>query len=186
MIKWGWFRRFEYPPACQEGDRFVHSWDTAIKAGELNDFSVGTVWLTRENEMYLLDVSRERLEYPFLKRRIIEVAKTNRYRADTILIEDAGSGSSLLQDIRDPDIPRPIPVKPHNDKVMRMSAETPQIEAGQVFIPEAAPWLSDFQAEVMQFPYGRHDDQVDSLSQALWWQRERSRRTITVTDLEGF
>ena len=47
-------------------------------------------------------------------------------------------------------------------------------------------YLSDYQAEIMQFPFGRHDDQVDSLSQALWWQRERSRRTITVTDLEGF
>ena len=186
MIKWGWFQRFALQPAWQEGDRFVHSWDTAIKAGELNDFSVGTVCLMRKNEMYLLDVIRQRLEYPSLKRRIIEVAKTYRYKADTILIEDAGSGSSLLQDIRDPDIPRPIPVKPHNDKVMRMWAETPQIEAGQVFIPEAAPWLSDFQAEIMQFPFGRHDDQVDSLSQALWWQRERSRRTLTVTDLEGF
>lgn len=186
MIKWNWFRTFDRQPNWQKGDRFVHSWDTATKVGELNDYSAGTIWLMRDNEMYLLDVIRERLEYPFLKRRIIEVAKTYQYKADTILIEDAGSGSSLIQDLKGLDTPRPIPVKPQNGKVMRMSAETPQIEAGQVLIPRAAPWLGAFQAEVMQFPGGRHDDQVDSMAHALWWQRERIRRTIRVTRLKGF
>ena len=186
LIRWEWFPTFKLHLGWEEGDRFVHSWDTAIKSGELNDYSVGTVWLIRNGEMYLLDVIREHLDYPDLKRRIIEVAKTRRYMADNILIEDAGSGSSLIQDLRSTASLHPIAIKPWADKVIRMSAETAQIEAGKVFIPEQAPWLGEFQAEILQFPHGKHDDQVDSMSQALCWQRERSRRTFRVTDLEGF
>jgi hypothetical protein len=50
-----------------------------------------------------------------------------------------------------------------------------RIEAGQVFLPEDAPWLEDFKAEVLAFPYGRFDDQVDSLSQFLSWAERRKR-----------
>ena len=52
---------------------------------------------------------------------------------------------------------------------MRMSAQSAKIEAGYVLLPERAPWLQDFQTEILQFPHGRHDDQVDSLSQFLMW-----------------
>ncbi len=52
---------------------------------------------------------------------------------------------------------------------MRMSAQSAKIEAGYVLLPERAPWLQDFQTESLQFPHGRHDDQVDSLSQFLMW-----------------
>jgi DNA modification methylase len=40
-------------------------------------------------------------------------------------------------------------------------------EAGQVFLPERAPWLPDLEAELFTFPGSRHDDQCDSISQAL-------------------
>ena len=52
---------------------------------------------------------------------------------------------------------------------MRMSAQSAKIEAGYVLLPERAPWLQDFQTEILQFPAGKHDDQVDSLSQFLNW-----------------
>ena len=60
-----------------------------------------------------------------------------------------------------------------------MFAQTAKIEAGHVFLPETASWLPDFQAEVLQFPYGKHDDQVDSMSQFLGWAPERRRRLIS-------
>ena len=50
-----------------------------------------------------------------------------------------------------------------------MSAQSAKIEEGRVLLPEKAPWLQDFQAEVLQFPQGRYDDQVDSMSQYLGW-----------------
>ncbi len=50
-----------------------------------------------------------------------------------------------------------------------MQVQTAVIEAGRVFVPKSAPWLMDFQDEVAKFPAGKHDDQVDSLSQFLKW-----------------
>jgi hypothetical protein len=58
-----------------------------------------------------------------------------------------------------------------------MEQQTPKIEAGRVFLPKDAPWLHEFKVEVLAFPNGKHDDQIDSLSQFLsWignWQRRR-------------
>jgi predicted phage terminase large subunit-like protein len=48
-----------------------------------------------------------------------------------------------------------------------MSVASAKIEAGQVFFPSRAPWLACLEEELLTFPHGRHDDQVDSISQAL-------------------
>ena len=85
-----------------------------------------------------------------------------------MLIEDAGSGTTLIQDLKSERL-RAIPIKPVGSKELRMSAESATIEAGHVFLPTDAPWLGDFEAEVMAFPQGTHDDQVDSMAQALAW-----------------
>jgi phage terminase large subunit-like protein len=59
-------------------------------------------------------------------------------------------------------------------KLDRMAAQTAKLEAGHVHLLESAPWLSEFLYELLAFPSGRHDDQVDSVSQFLfWWQREQ-------------
>ncbi len=98
-----------------------------------------------------------------------------------MLIEDTGSGTSLVQDLRmaasrQRNMPRPLGIKPKDDKITRMAAQTAKIEGGQVFIPESAPWLHDFQLEVLAFPNGRHDDQVDSMAQFLRWIAKRQYR----------
>ena len=99
-----------------------------------------------------------------------------------MLIEERGSGTALLQDISYNDIRsvREIfPVEPVGDKAMRMSAQSAGIEAGRVYIPERANWLDDFCTKILQFPDGRHDDQVDSLSPFLNWA-ERKRACLDV------
>jgi predicted phage terminase large subunit-like protein len=174
MIKWHWFGRYRNFPAKSSNDRIVQSWDTASKAEQIHDYSVCTTWLERKGSYYLIDVVRKRLEYPELKRRVVREAE--RHHADVVLIEDKGSGTHLIQDLRRDGTLRPIAVLPEGDKITRMSAQTATIEAGYVLLPERAAWLHDFQTEVLQFPHGRHDDQVDALSQALAWvSRPRSR-----------
>ncbi|UWU90611.1 phage terminase large subunit [Bradyrhizobium sp. CB1015] len=128
------------------------------------------IWLKRKARYYLLDVFRARLAYPDLRRKIPELARE--FGADTILIERAGFGLSLLQDLRtDPPhgMPQPIGIVPKGDKQDRLAAQSAKIEAGQVLLPGEAPWLADFLHEALAFPNGRHDDQVDSLSQFLYW-----------------
>ena len=64
-------------------------------------------------------------------------------------------------------IPGIIAVKPIGDKASRMAVASAKFEAGQVFLPQRADWLPDLEAELFAFPGGRHDDQCDSISQAL-------------------
>ncbi len=99
------------------------------------------------------------------------------HRAGVVLVELAGLGLSLLQDLRHsplPGLPHPIGIKPVGEKITRLEAASPRIEAGQVWRPREAPWLSDFLNELLAFPNGRHDDQVDSFSQFVNWQSQRA------------
>ena len=173
LVRWEWFPTYDLHPAWQDGDRYVCSWDTAVKAGDANDYSVCTVWLVRKTEVHLIEVIRERLEYPDLIRRVVEVANKRLYQPNHILIEDAAAGASLIQDLRAREKIYPIAIRPESNKVHRMASAIAAIEAREVFVPEQAPWLEDFKTELLQFPYGRHDDQVDSVSQFLNWRRER-------------
>jgi len=174
LVKWEWFQFYASPPAKGADGRIIQSWDTASKAGELNDYSVCTTCLMKGNDYYVLDVLRERLEYPALKKRVIEMAR--RKKAHSVLIEDKGSGTQLIQDLKRAKTgTRPIPIKPDGDKVTRMSNQSAKIEAGQVFLPKDAPWLDEFKAEILAFPHGKFDDQVDSLSQFLSWVEWRKR-----------
>ena len=149
-----------------------------------SDYSVCTTWGVKGCDYYLLDVVRERLEYPGLKRRVVH--EQRKYEADHVLIEDTMTGKALRQVLRQEGTVRPLPWRPKIDKVTRMEQQTPKIEAGQVFLPKDAPWLHEFKVEMMAFPNGKHDDQVDSLSQFLSWignRQGRRRRTESPTKL---
>jgi predicted phage terminase large subunit-like protein len=172
MIDWCWFGWYE-PNNLRDFDQIVISWDTAMKATELSDYSVGTVWGVWCDFYYLLDLIRVRHDYPLLRRKVVEVYR--QWSRPTLLIEDAGSGTSLIQDLRDQNI-RAIPIKPEGDKVVRMAAQSAKIEGGEVYLPRHAVWLEDLRNEILAFPNGAHDDQVDSISQALnWMSRPRGR-----------
>ncbi len=184
LVKWHWFGVYAYPPAHNSDGRIIQSWDTASKAGELHDYSVCTTWLMKEDEHHLLHVLRERLDYPSLRRMAIEMAE--RFAAHNVLIEDKGSGTQLIDDLRDAKKGiRPIPIKPVGDKVTRLSNQSANIEAGHVILPEEADWLEDFKAEVLAFPNDRFDDQVDSLSQFLTWAEKRKRNKIVPVKVIG-
>lgn len=169
MIKRGWLRHFTNAPARESGDLVVLSWDTAMKANERADYSVCTAWLIRGEANYLIDLHRERLDFPDLKRKA--VALHERWQPTATLVEDKGSGTSLIQELRTAGMPV-IAWEARGDKEMRMSAQSARFEAGAVLFPREAPWLNDLLAELLAFPGGRHDDQVDSISQALEWAQQ--------------
>jgi len=96
------------------------------------------------------------------------------------LIEDAGSGSALIQTLRGQGVPA-IARKARDPKTVRLAGVSNYLESGLVILPKDAPWLGAFEAEVLSFPGGRHDDQVDSLTQYLAWVRERGSGIFEVT-----
>jgi predicted phage terminase large subunit-like protein len=167
MVKIGWLKFYEPGEQPARFSRVVQSWDTANKATELSDFSVCTVWGVLYKQYYLLDVFRKRVNYPDLKRAVIELAK--QHRAMNIVIEDKASGTQLIQDLKFDGLPGITEYKPPpgTDKVMRLHAQTAMFENGLVFLPRAAPWLADYVHELTGFPGTRHDDQVDSTTQFL-------------------
>jgi predicted phage terminase large subunit-like protein len=172
MIQWKWFQTYKTQPDKETyTDKIVQSWDTASKATQLSDYSVGITALMKDDKFYILDVVRERLEYPALKKRIIY--ERNRWDAEDVLIEDKGSGMGLIQDLKYDNL-YPIAISPFEDKITRMSTCSSQIEAGRIVLPESASWLPDFKTELMAFPDASHDDQADALSQLINWDRNRS------------
>ena len=167
IVKWDWFHSYDTPPKRIGGDKIVQSWDTASKANETNDYSVCTTWHVRGKMAWLLSVYRARLEFPALRRKILTLAAE--WNTQIVLIEEAGSGVQLLQDIRYGNGFRAKGIVPKDDKATRLLSVSHLIEAGNITVPAAAPWLAIFQREVTLFPNGKNDDQVDSLSQFLKW-----------------
>lgn len=164
-IRRSWIQRYTDLPTQDERFLVLQSWDTANKGGPENDFSVCTTWfVTRDRRWYLLDVWRKRVDYPELKAAVQTLA--TRHKARRVLVEDAGSGTFLFQELS-AEVDGIVAVKPERDKVVRMSVVSAKFESGLVFLPERAPWLADFEAELFAFPGSRHDDQCDSVSQAL-------------------
>jgi predicted phage terminase large subunit-like protein len=164
MIKRHWIKRYvQLPP--RERSLMLQSWDTASKGGPENDFSVCTTWfITRDRRWYLIDVWRKRVDYPELKAAMRTLAF--RHAANRVLVEDAGAGIAVVQELLG-EADGILAVKPDRDKITRMSVVSAKFESGLVFLPERAPWLADFEAELFAFPGSRHDDQCDSVSQAL-------------------
>lgn len=165
MVKRHWIKRYQEPPprirAIFDAAKLGHR----EQGGPDNDWSVCTTWIvTRDKRWYLIDVWRRRVGYPALKAAVETLAKQRSARR--VLVEDAGAGTSLVQELRGK-VSGIIAVRPDRDKVSRMAVVSAKFEAGQVFLPERAPWLADFEAELFAFPVGRHDDQCNSVSQAL-------------------
>lgn len=170
LVKWDWFKAYAKTLARKAGDRIVQSWDTASKAKESNDWSVCTTWLVREQSAWLLEVWRAKLEFPDLRRQIKQLAE--HWQTGLILIEEAGSGVQLIQDLKTEARLSVRGMIPRNDKATRLLSVSHLIEGGRIAVPEDALWLADFQREISLFPNGKHDDQVDSLSQFLIWFAE--------------
>jgi len=171
MIKAAWLQRYRPEDRPQTFDRILQSWDTANKPSELSDYSVCTTWGLKSSHFYLLDVLRKKLSYPELKRAVIE--QDSLFHPEAILIEDRASGTQLIQELIAAGCSRATRFAPEGDKIMRLHAQTATIENGFVWLPERAPWLADYLAELTTFPAGRHDDQVDSTAQALAWMKRR-------------
>jgi predicted phage terminase large subunit-like protein len=167
MVKLAWFKTYKVGEQPARFDRVFQSWDTAVKATELSDYSVCTTWGQKDKNLYLLHVLRRRMEYPELKRAVWE--QVLRFKATTVLIEDKSSGTELIQELKRDGLHGLTPYAPNGDKIMRLHSVTSTIENGFVHLPDEADWLDEYRRELATFPKGRYDDQCDSTSQALTW-----------------
>jgi len=179
IVKTEWLRYYDPDSDLPEFSHIVQSWDTANKAGELNDYSVCTTWGVHDRHTYyLLDVFRARLDFPALKKAAIE--QQEKHNATMVLVEDKASGTQLIQELQNEGYPaKAADTPPGSDKIVRLYAQMAVFESGQVLLPQRAAWLPEYQKEVAVFPGGKFDDQVDSTTQALeFFTRVLRHRTI--------
>lgn len=179
VVRWDRFQFYDDTPTRVQCSFIVQSWDTGISISATSDYSVCTTWGYHAGAWKLLDLSRRRLEYPDLLAWVR--LQRDHWKSDVVLIEEAASGHQLLQELRNE--LRALPTvrlrvgessgwsvrsyRPRVDKLTRMSTEAVKLEDGRALLPRDAPWLPDLRRELLAFPNGRHDDQVDSISQFL-------------------
>jgi len=187
MIKESWFKnRFHEDLTFEKLNKrpglmmVVESCDCASKTKTKNDPTVWGVWGVFKDHVELWNVQRDRVEFPVGLR--IFKNRANYWMQEEELIEDKDSGQQYVQQLRDSKDykVRITPMDPEGlDKGTRMSTETAMIERGELWLPEAAPWLQNYITEMCLFTgndAGGHEDQVDMTSQFLKWYRRKFKR----------
>ncbi len=165
LIRLEWFGAYDSQKPQSAYEAVVQSWDTAAVPGQSRDYSVCTTWGMRGQNLDLLDVHRKQHLYPDLLRAAI--ALREKWNPILIIVEKAVTGLSLKPDLIDKGVREAFWISPEKGKVERTVAQSAKIESGHVRLPQDAYWLEGFKAEVAAFPNGKHDDQVDSMSQFL-------------------
>jgi predicted phage terminase large subunit-like protein len=177
-VKREWWKKWEddEPPACEY---VLQSWDTAFEANNRADFSAGTTWGVfyhpdkngvMQANLILLNALKERVEFPTLKRIVLEQYDT--YSPDSLIVEKKASGGPLIYELRAMGVPvqEYTPVRGTtnnpNNKVARLNAVAALFESGVVWAPNRS-WAEEVIDELAAFPAGEHDDYVDSTIMAL-------------------
>ncbi|HXP04903.1 MAG TPA: phage terminase large subunit [Stellaceae bacterium] len=121
----------------------------------------------------LLHVSRGHWTVMQMQEQIIALAA--QWKVDLVIIEDTSSGQSLIPILREQPYLEIVGRRPDADKETRLCRHQGRFEAGRILLPIEAPWLADFEAELLAFPYGRYDDQVDALLLFLDWYAQHEQ-----------
>jgi len=165
MFKRNWWKFYLKLPESFEVE--LTSWDMTFKGGAKNDYVVGTVWGYTDGKYYLRDMVRAKMDFVETKQAVrsllFKYPEINMH-----LVEDKANGSAIISELKN-EFPGFIPIEPEGDKTSRASAVTPTVESGNVYLPDPSlfPWVHDVIEECSLFPLGKHDDIVDSITQAL-------------------
>jgi len=170
LIKREWWRKWKsdtIPPLYH----VIQSYDTAFMKKETADYSAITTWgvfYPSEDSganLILLDAIKGRYEFPELRRKALENYKY--WQPESVLIEAKASGLPLTYELRKMDIPvMNFTPSRGNDKHVRVNSVAPLFESGMIWAPEFK-FAEDVIEECAAFPFGDHDDLVDSMTQAV-------------------
>lgn len=169
LLKREWWSFYEILP-MEKPIRTVQSWDTAFKKGQENDYSVCTTWKQFQHGFYLIGFFAEKLEYPQLKIQVDLLY--NLFKPNNILIEEKGSGISVIQDLKQNSALPITGIKVDSDKIARANMASPMIEARNVYLPTHADYTERIIEQCSGFPNVKFDDIVDSITQFINWARE--------------
>ena len=171
ILKREWWKDWdkEHMPKLEH---VIQSYDTAFMKKETADYSAITTWgIFRHNEdgppqLLLLDAIKERYEFPELRR--VAKEQYDYWQPETVLVEAKASGLPLTYELRNMGIPV-VNYTPSrgNDKHTRVNSVAPLFESGNIWAPLSKQFAQEVIEECAAFPYGDHDDLVDSTTQAV-------------------
>jgi len=169
MIKRHFIKRYKRSDIMENGelmwfDEMIQSWDCTFKDSDGSDYVAGHVWGRRVSNYYLLKRVKKRMGIVATMESIKDMSKEYP-KALAKLIEDKANGSAVIEMLGSV-LPGIIAVNPQKSKVARVNAVLPAFESGNVYVPEEAEY-DDFIEELVAFPNGSNDDDVDATSQAL-------------------
>ena len=175
ILKREWWQKWEEDD-IPDLIHVIQSYDTAFSKKETADYSAITTWGVfshpqRGNpQIILLDAEKGRWEFTELKKHAME--KYKYWEPETVIVEAKASGLPLTDELRSAGIPV-VNFTPSrgNDKHVRVNSVAPMFESGQVWCPDER-WAQDVIEECAAFPFGDHDDYVDSTTQALMRYRQ--------------
>jgi predicted phage terminase large subunit-like protein len=173
LFQWSWFDTYAERPLREEFNMIVQSVDIAYADGMDNDWSVCLTFGRRDQDWYLLDVLRTRDSYSDFKASVARLAK--RWKTDFLIVEGVGAGITLNRELsRETNLRRSLFLyTPRMSKSERFTTQIERLKHGKFLVPEEATWLQDFRRELISFPNGKHDDQVDAMTQFLDWLGHR-------------
>jgi len=159
--KWfGYYRRLP-----EQFDMVIDSWDLAFKDMDSSDYVACGVWGKLGPNLYLIDRKKGHWGFTATLREMKAIREQHPY-IDGTLVEDKANGSAVM-DVLKREISSIVSVEPNGSKEARAYAASPTIEAGNVLLPEGAPWVEEYLEEMIRFPSAPHDDEVDQTSQAI-------------------
>lgn len=161
----------------------IISVDPAFTTEPTSDFTVATIWGRYQEKWYLLDRDRARLDMPDLINRLRMLRA--RWSPDRVIIEADGSGRALAQQLRTDENGTSCYLVYHTrslSKEERLINQSARLVSGEFVLPENPPWIEEMRSEFLAFPNGRHDDFVDSVSQALAWLHGNMGRSLMQID----
>lgn len=182
LFKLDKFKRYNEKSKPVQFDLMVGSWDMTFKNNKTNDFVVGQIWGRKGADFYLLDEFRG--QWDFVKTLDIFVNVAEKYHnVNAWLVEDKANGSAIISTLKK-HISGIKPITPKESKIARAEAISTYVESGNVYIPEQASYMNDLEFEIVNFPAVEHDDQVDSMTQALNYFREKAPIKISENNLK--
>lgn len=179
---WQFYERRDYLQGRLKFDTMMMSVDAAFKDGKDNDFTAISVWGKCENNIFLVDMVNEHLDALETVNTILRLS-TRYSQVRLILIEDKANGPAIIQMLKDK-IMGVVAVTPDGSKEQRVHAVSYAIESGNVFLPDDCAFTWDFIDQCSAFPNGKHDDMVDSMTQAL--TRLTYRRVMKRAERKAF
>lgn len=171
--------KFWTKPNPPDVDLVILSIDGAYSEKTSADFSAYTVWGifqvkkldSKGRDMWLpnlilIEAGKGRWSYPDLMSQVQEMY--DYYKPDLVIVEKESSGRAMIPELQ----LRGLPViafnpREYGDKIMRLNACTPFFRNGRIWVPESQSFTNDVVKESLEFPFGAHDDYVDTMTQAI-------------------